>query len=142
MNDVKEKLKHLIKVKKISAIQLLSEDIGLAEDEVIATIQEMIQEGILEGHFSDDNSRFFLKLDIPEPPTRTVEEEPLPFMEYDTRPGKIVALLGLSVMIAGAILHAAVAGNELAENAFYIMSFIGVATMICGCYYIGRRPTP
>ncbi|MCF2137690.1 MAG: hypothetical protein K9W43_10715 [Candidatus Thorarchaeota archaeon] len=116
---------------------------SLPEEEVTQIIQEMIQEGILKGHISDDGTRFFRQIDSLISSIHH-EEIPLEFMEYDSRPGIAAALVGFVAIIVVSILRPFLLGSgryEL-ELVFYYTLLMGMTTILFGCYYVGRKPTP
>ncbi|MHA1770458.1 MAG: hypothetical protein ACTSYL_07415 [Candidatus Thorarchaeota archaeon] len=116
---------------------------SLPEEEIVQIIQEMIQGGILKGHISDDGTRFFRQLDIP---ISSIHhgEKPLEFIEYDSRPGIAAALVGLVAIFVVSILRPFLLGSgwyEL-ELVYYYTILMGMTTILFGCYYVGKRPTP
>jgi len=142
MDDLREKLRNMIVVEDISAIQIMSERTGLSEDDVRDVLHEIVEAGELSGHFTPDGSRFF-RDDIPPPPaTKGPEEEPPEFMKYDTRPGRIVATIGFIVVVGSLVGRVIVSGSVAAENVAHISLLAGLVVLMAGCYQIGRRPTP
>ncbi len=140
MDEVKEKLRQLIVEKDLSAIELMAKAVNLDEDRVIEILEEMQQEGLIVGRITEDRRRFF-RGDLEIEP-KGVEEDVPEFLKFDARPWKIIATIGLIILIAALILRSFFAGNIELENAAYVMFFIGIMTMMFGCYRIGQRKTP
>ncbi len=144
MTDIRGRLKSLVTEHHLSSIALLSQRLGVDPKIVQELLLTMVEEGTLRGRISDDGARFF-RDDVTSEDHRVTsqsEDDELPaFMRYNERPGYIVAVLGLSIMSI-AILLLQLSGSDIAlENLSFVILLVGVFTMLCGCYHIGRRPT-
>ncbi len=143
MAEVQDRILNLINDGILSSIELISEKVGVSPEETVEIIEELIRTGKLEGHFSEDQKRFFkaeVKLsDAPAVPREVKEPD---FIHYDTRPGKILILIGFMVLIIGGIGFFMFYDDVIAQERFSIISLFGVIIMMAGGYQIGSRKTP
>ncbi len=143
MDQAKEDLVTLVKDKHISSIQIMADRLGIQEDGVRDLLGQLRDEGLLEGHFTEDGSRFFRSDVNVEATPESVEEEYVPeFMQYNTKPGRIVAYIGLMVMVLGGIIYYLSAGNLYYQNIGMLLLGFGLIILLPGLYWIGRRKTP
>lgn len=141
MNEFREEIKYLID-ENVSSIQIMSDRTGMSEDDVVALIQKMLNEGLIKGRLSKDGRRFFREeAKVSDRPIVPAVETPPPFMRYDTRPGKVAAFFGLLIIIFGAVLLS-LAQDFAEENIGTTIIFFGAVMIMLGCYQIGRRNAP
>ncbi|NHJ15294.1 MAG: hypothetical protein EAX95_16555 [Candidatus Thorarchaeota archaeon] len=141
MSEIKQAIRDLIE-DNVSAIQIMSNKTGVTENDVVALLQEMLVEGYVKGHLSDDGKRFFREdAKVSDRPVVTVEETPPPFMRYDARPGKVAAFFGLLIFTFGAILLS-LAQDFAEQNLATSIMLVGMIVILLGCYQIGRRNAP
>jgi hypothetical protein len=129
----------------ISSIQMMSERLGVGMEEVISLLNEMISEGSLEGQVTPDGLRFFReKVKVSEAPKIELRDEGPAFLKYNTRPGKIIAIMGFAVVIVGlgASYMAAEAQSIIFLNASLLLLGIGFILMMLGGCQVSRRPAP
>jgi hypothetical protein len=144
MTDAKIQLKTLVE-DNISSIQMMSERLGFEMQEVVFLLNEMISEGSLEGQVTPDGLRFFRKkVRISEAPKVQVQDEGPAFLKYNTRPGKIIAILGFTIAIVGLGFSfiASESQSALLLNVAMLLLLVGTIIMILGAYQVGRRPAP
>ncbi|MFW9908327.1 MAG: hypothetical protein ACFFEF_07110 [Candidatus Thorarchaeota archaeon] len=143
MSDMKETLVQLIMDHDISAIQILAEKIGADEDTTRSLLEELTAEGKLDGYLTEDGRRYFrAKVDVSHKPTITMKEPTPEFLSYNTRPGRIVAIIGFIIIIAGFVVLSLSGGIMYYENLGLSILLFGVMIALSGCYWIGRRKTP
>lgn len=144
MTDSKIRLKGLID-ENISSIQILSEKLDIEMDEVLVLLNELLMDGEIEGHITPDGLRFFReKVKISDRPAVSVEDEGPEFLRYNTRPGKIIVLIGFIIIIFGLILSYVASSTHSFDilNMTALVLAIGLLCMMIGGYQIARRPTP
>ncbi|TFG12823.1 hypothetical protein EU537_08345 [Candidatus Thorarchaeota archaeon] len=143
MTDIKDKLVRMIKNQDISSIELMANSLGIPEAQVQDLLIELTEEKRLNGYLTPDGRRYFSRDVKPSQKPAVHKEGKQPrFLEYDTRPGRIVAVIGL-ILVAAAIVFLFQAGGDLVrENFGTALLLIGLLIMMGGCYQIGRRPTP
>ena len=123
----------------------MSDRLGIEMEDVVSMLNEMIGEGSLEGQVTPDGQRFFRKeVEVSKAPRITVSDEGPAFLRYDSRPGKIIGIIGLIVILIGlGISYLASESQSFAMlNQAIAAIGIGILLMIIGGYQIGRRPTP
>ncbi|MFW9911512.1 MAG: hypothetical protein ACFFEU_03520 [Candidatus Thorarchaeota archaeon] len=144
MSHTRTQLREMVE-DNISSIQLMSERLGIEMDEVVSILNEMIVEGTLEGQVTPDGLRFFRKdVEVSKAPKIEVVDEVPAFLRYDSRPGKIIATIGLAILLIalGASYIASEIQSSTLLNQAIVMIGIGILLMIIGGYQVGRRPTP
>ncbi len=142
MKDKSELLAKLILEESISAIAVLSERTGLKTDEVVEMIAELKSKGRLNGSLTEDGSRFF-KSTVKVSDARVIpREEKLPeFLSYNTKPGKVTAIVGLLILVSGAVIT--VLASDIEEQNFAaVLILIGLLVFLLGLYLIARRGSP
>ena len=143
MTDTKDNLVRMVKDQDISSVGLMADSLGIPEEQVQEQLIELTEENRLIGYLTPDGKRYFRRDVKPsEKPAVHKEERQPVFLEYDTKPGRIVAFAGL-VVVAAAIVLLFQAGGDLGQENFgTALLLIGLLVMMGGCYQIGRRPTP
>ena len=142
MEDKGELLTRLILQENISAIAILRERTGLKTDDVIDMINELMGKGKLNGTLTEDGSRFF-KSTVKVSDARVIpRDEKLPeFLSYNTKPGKVTAIVGFLILASGAVVT--VFASDLQEQNFAaLLMLIGLLVFLLGLYFIARRGAP
>jgi hypothetical protein len=142
LEDKKEKLVSLIIEHNISAIVTFSEKLDLDREEVIELLNELVAEGRLHGSITDDGTRFF-RSDAKVSKAPVIErEEKLPeFLSYNTKPGYIIGLIGIFILIAAGIISTNAV--DIAEQNFAAgFFFIGLIILFVGAWLVANRKTP
>jgi hypothetical protein len=120
----------------------LSERTGLKTDDVADLINELMSKGKLNGTLTEDSSRFF-KSTVKVSDARVIpREEKLPeFLSYNTKPGKVTAIVGFLILASGGL--ATVLASDLQEENFAaLLIFVGLLVFLLGLYFIARRGSP
>lgn len=143
MTNIRERLVHLVIVRDLSSVQMMSTELGIPQEEVGILLTELTQEGTLRGHLTEDGARFF-KHDakVSEAPVIERREDVPDFMKFDERPGQVVAFFGLVVAAIGTYGLMTAGGDMDMESIGAILMLIGVAVILAGCYYLSMRKTP
>ena len=144
MSDPKTQLRELVE-NNISSIQLMSDRLGVEMEDVVSILNEMIVEGSLEGQVTPDGQRFFRKdVEVSKAPKMAVSDEGPAFLRYDSRPGKIIGIIGLIAILIGLGLSylASESQSFTMLNQAEAAIGIGILLIVIGGYQIARRPTP
>ena len=144
MTDYKDRLKTMVE-ENISSIQVMSEKLGVESEEIVSLLNEMISEGMIEGHVTSDGLRFFReRIKVSEAPKIPAHEDVPAFLKYNTRPGRIVAVLGFIVVIAGLVVSyvSSESQSPFLLNAAALLLLVGFLLICLGGYQVGRRPAP
>ncbi len=142
MEDKKEKLVSLIIDHNVSAIVKFSEKLELDKEEVIELLNELVAEERLHGSITDDGTRFF-RSDAKVSTAPVIErEENLPeFLSYNTRPGYIIALIGMCILVAAGVTSVS-APDITQQNFGAVLFFVGLVVLFVGAWFVARRKTP
>ncbi len=142
MNENKEKLVNLVVEHNVSAITILSEKLKLDPEAVIELINELVSENELHGVISEDGKRFFSSdAKVSDAPVIHRDDKQLEFLSYDTRPGKVIAIIGFIVLI-GAVLVNNYATDVNEHDFAAILFFVGLTIFLGGLYLVTKRDTP
>jgi len=140
--DDKEKLVRLVLDEDISSILLLSEKLELEDDVVRNLLEQLVQEGALNGYLTEDGKRFFRKdVEVSDKPIIHHEAPPSRMVEKDEKAQKSVAIFGMFMIIIGVIMLLTSQGDISIENFATALLLVGGVFAMCGCYIIGRRKT-
>ncbi|MHA1934558.1 MAG: hypothetical protein ACW97A_04705 [Candidatus Thorarchaeota archaeon] len=143
MGELKDNLVQLIETQDLSAIESMSKQLGIEEEEVRVLIEELLSEGRLEGRLTEDGTRFFkAKVEVSDAPIIPKEESEPEFLTYDIRPGKYTAIVGMIIALGAIVMFMTAQGDLQIENFASILLGIGILVVLTGCYWIGRRKTP
>ncbi|MBD3408470.1 MAG: hypothetical protein GF411_20270 [Candidatus Lokiarchaeota archaeon] len=137
---MQEEIIKMVEEEKMSSIQLMSGRVGVSADKIRVILNQLVEEGRLNGTLSEDGERFFRR-DLEAPETTESTEMNADFLEFDPRPGKIVIAIGFIILVIGAFASL-FAENYNQQDQFLAVSFIGVLIFLGGCYYFGTRRTP
>ena len=141
MTDSKNELKELIE-ENVSSTQVMSERLGISREDVISIIEELLREGAVVGHLTEDGERFFRKeVKVSDLPVIHSDDGEPDFLAYNSRPAITTSIIGVLVLIIGAILSS-IATEPGLLNASAGIIIIGLALILFGGYQIGRRKTP
>ena len=142
MEDKKSLLVNLILNKNISAIVTLSEKLGIEPDDVVSMLNELLISGELIGSLTEDGSRFFKSsVKVSNAPIIHRDEKLPKFLSYNTKPGKVIAIIGFLVL-AGGLIANALAADVTEQNFAAILILVGLLVFLIGLYLVARRGTP
>lgn len=142
MEDKKSQLVKLILSDNISAIVTMGEKLNIDPEDVTLLINELLSAGELLGTISKDGSRFFkTNVRVSEAPVIPRDEELPKFLSYNTKPGKVISVIGFLVLVGGLTINA-IARDLTEQNFAAILIFIGLLVFLIGLYMIAKRGTP
>jgi hypothetical protein len=142
MSEKKQELINLIMNQNVSAIYTLSTRLEITTDEVIQLINDLIEEGNLKGTLTEDHERFFKSdIKLSAAPTIAREDDQPSFLTFNARPGKVTAIVGFLIVIAGLIVNA-FATDAIEQNFAALLVLFGILIIITGLYCLSRRETP
>ena len=142
MSDKKEELLHLVKNENVSAIETLVNRLELTSDEVVQLIESLLESGELKGTLTEDRKRFFkTDVELSKAPTIERADAPPSFLDFNTRPAFVIALIGF-LIVAGGVIVNVYAADIVEQNFAAILILIGLFIAIAGLYGVSRRQTP
>ncbi|MBN2230943.1 MAG: hypothetical protein JW779_15265 [Candidatus Thorarchaeota archaeon] len=141
--DVRIKLYQSVVQGKISSLELISQMNEMDEDSVRQLLQELIDEGTIEGNITEDGKRFFLA-------DAKVSDAPIILKHYsepeigkvNTKTAKILLLTGFLMMVAGSILRGLIIIHVGMENAGVALFMIGLVVLTAGWIQFSRSNPP
>ncbi len=141
--DLKTRLYQIITEKRISALSMLSDMVASDEEQTKALLEELVEEGALEGSFTHDGNRFFLSdVKVSSAPTALTKGKGFTIKKVETRNGKLVLSSGLVMMITGYLMRGLIAFNAMFENAGVSFITTGLVILIVGGLMITRADPP
>jgi hypothetical protein len=144
MSTTDDKLIDMIENESVSAIQIMSRRLDLSEDSVREMLNQLVESGRIEGELTEDGKRFFKReVKLSDSPVVGEKDEGPDFLEFNPIPGRITALIGLTVVIISLAGYYTVDPfNFQLQSAFALLLLIGIVILLSGCYYLGQRKTP
>jgi hypothetical protein len=137
--DAKSQLIDVVSVQKFSSLEMISRKVGRSEDDTRQAIEEMLNEGVLHGRFSEDGNRFFLSdVRVSEAPILR-EHQDYVIEEVDNRLGKFVFIAGILMMISGLVARGFISVNPAMEHIGGAIFMVGMAVMAAGWLQVGRN---
>ncbi|MGY5856454.1 MAG: hypothetical protein RTS72_07615 [Candidatus Thorarchaeota archaeon] len=141
--DLKTRLYQIVAENKISSLDMMSDIIGTDEELVRSVLEELVDEGALEGSFTPDGQRFFLtEVTVSTAPLAETKDSGYVIEVADTRNGRLILVSGLVMMIAGYITRGLIALNMVLDPVGTAMVMVGLAVLIAGWLMISRAQPP
>jgi len=141
--DLKTRLYHVVADNKISSLDMICSLIGADEVQARSLIEELVDEGTLEGSFTSDGQRFFLSdVRVSTAPVAPTKDEGYVLEKVNTKQAKLVFLAGLVLIISGFIVRGFTNVYETMENVGASILMIGFVVLIAGWLMISRADPP
>ena len=142
MSDKKDELIDLVMKQNVSGIQIFAARLQITTEEVIKLVNELLEEGKLNGTLTEDSSRFFKsEVKLSEAPSIGRDEDPPSFMNFSTRPAMISMIVGIIIIVFGLIVNV-FAVDAVEQNFAAVLIFLGLMVFFAGLYYLSKRKTP
>ncbi|TFH08945.1 MAG: hypothetical protein E4H14_05405 [Candidatus Thorarchaeota archaeon] len=142
-DDLKTQLYETVAVRKVSSLEMISDLTGLDEILIREAIEELVDEGSLEGTFAADGKRFFLSdVRISAAPIAAARDAGLEIKKVDTKNAKYVGIIGAVMLIFGQILRSLVAIHPGMDNAGTAFFMLGLVVLIVGWFQYSRLEPP
>ena len=141
--DLKTRLYQLVAHNKMSSLDMISDMVGSDEEIVRSMLEELVEEGNLEGSFSEDGQRFFLsEVSVSAAPKAAIQDKGYEVARADTRNGKVILITGLVMMISGIIASRLTAITAVMEQIGGAVAMVGLVVMIAGWLMVTRADPP
>ena len=141
--DIRPRLYETVVQGKVSSLEMLCNLTGIEEELVRESIEYMVEDGSLEGKFTDDGKRFFLSNVQPsKAPIAATHDSGPDFKRADTKSAKFITISGIALMIVGQILRSLVAVHPGMDNAGIAIFMLGIGVLIAGWYQFSRLNPP
>jgi hypothetical protein len=142
MENREQLLLELILKENLSAIATLADRLSTEPEEVRKLIQDLLMRGELNGSMTEDGQRFFKSsIKVSSAPGIHRDEELPAFLMYNTKPGRILAIVGFFILASGVVLNSYPAGIEQ-QNLDIVLILIGLLAFLIGLYLTARGGTP
>ncbi|NHI90262.1 MAG: hypothetical protein EAX87_12120 [Candidatus Thorarchaeota archaeon] len=141
--DLKARLLHIITNEKISSLNMISSLTETDESQIRSILEELVDEGTLEGAFTEDGQRFFLSdIKVSSAPLAPNQDEGYSVKKVDTKLGKVVFMSGLVMMGAGYIARGLTTISTVMDSVGSAAVMIGFVVLIGGWLMITRADPP
>ncbi len=141
--DLKTRLYQIVAENKISSLDMMSDMVGTDEELIRVSLEELVNEGNLEGSFTPDGQRFFLsEVSVSTAPVAETKDSGYVIEEADTRNGRFVLISGIVMMIAGSIIRGLITITEVLETVGSAVFMVGLGVLIVGWLMISRAQPP
>jgi hypothetical protein len=141
--DLKTRLHEIVTQNKISSLSMMSDIAGIDEEQICSILEELLDEGILEGTITPNGHRFFLSdVKISSAPTAPIRDNGYVVEEIDTKIPKLVLILGIAMMVAGYIMRGFVTMLGILEHVGAAVVMVGLVVLIIGWLMISKANPP
>ena len=141
--DLKTRLYHVIVENKISSLSMICDMTGADEEQARLLLEELMDEGTLEGSFTSDGQRFFLSdVKVSTAPIAPTKDEGYVIEKANTRKGRLVLISGIVMMIGGSIVRGLTAISEMMGNIGVAVFMLGLVVLTGGWLMISRADPP
>jgi len=136
--ELKRLLTSIVNDTGLSSLEAISEQLEIPEEVAAVLISDLIQEGVVSGYLTEDQTRFY-RSDLKKPDSQIRDEPEHPAITQADRGYSIyIPVAGLILFIAGQILHNTL--GVINDGQYYnITSGIvmgGLVILILGLIYI------
>jgi hypothetical protein len=143
LTDLKTRLYQVITEDKVSSMSMICDMTGVDKEHIRSILEELVDEGSLEGSFTPDGHRFFLSdVKVSSAPLAPTKDEGYVIEKADTRQGKFVFISGIVMMIGGFIVRGLTALSTMMENIGVALIMLGLVVLIAGWLIITRADPP
>ena len=143
LTDLKTRLYHVVAEGRVSSLSMICDIAGTDEELVRTILEELVDEGILEGSFTSDGQRFFLSdVEVSSAPVAPTKDEGYVIEKADTRQGKLVFISGIVMMIGGFVVRGFSTLSTMMENIGVALIMLGLVVLIVGWLMITRADPP
>ena len=141
--ELKSRLYETVAIGKVSSLEMISDLTGLDENLIREAIEELVNDGSLDGTFAADGKRFFLSGVKTSKAPIAVESDTGPEIKtVDTKNAKYVGIIGVAMLIFGQILRSLIAIHPGMDNAGTAFFMLGLVVLIVGWYQYSRLQPP
>ncbi|MGD9397079.1 MAG: hypothetical protein PVJ05_11670 [Candidatus Thorarchaeota archaeon] len=143
LTDLKTRFYQVVSEDKVSSLSMICDITGTDEEMARSILDELVDEGTLEGSFTSDGQRFFLSdVKVSSAPLAPTRDEGYVIEKADTRQGKLVLVSGIVMMIGGFIVRGLTALSTMMENIGVALIMLGLVVLIAGWLMITRADPP
>ncbi|MHA2425659.1 MAG: hypothetical protein ACXAEF_12790 [Candidatus Thorarchaeota archaeon] len=141
--DLKTRLYQIVAESKISSLDMMSGLVGTDEEQVRSILEELVDEGNLEGSFTSDGQRFFLsEVKVSTAPVAESRDKGYVIETSDTKVPKLILISGIAMMVVGYLARGLITISAMMEHIGGAIFMVGLAVMIGGWLMISRRNPP
>lgn len=139
LQDTRMGLTRLVAEQNMSSVSMISEQLGIDEDTARDYLQDLVEQGELEGYITEDGSRFFKsEVHMTSAPIVALNEDWTP-ETHETKYGKIIFVFGLALIIAGQVVPRILVNDSLSLGIGAALAMIGFIALLGGLASIGSR---
>ena len=138
---LKRSLTNIVNETGLSSIEVMSEQLGIHDELTSELLKDLVDQGAISGHLTDDGSRFF-RTDVKQSDAPVV----IPNQELDVNTadrgyGIYIPIAGIVIFIVGQILHNTIGQLETYWNMTSGVVMGGLIILILGLVYIALIDT-
>ena len=141
--DLKTRLYQIVAENKISSLSMISNMAGSDEELIRQTLEELVDEGALEGSFTSDGQRFFLSdVSVSTAPVAPTQDEGFIIEHAETKVPKLILLSGFVMMVVGYILRGLITIDAMMEPIGSAVFMVGLIVLIAGWLMLTKSNPP
>lgn len=143
-DNTKSRLHKLVALGRISSIKLISDYLEVQEEIVKEYILDLVRDGLVDGIFCPDGTRFFLSnVKTSTAPVISSDTEPVPEIKRaDTKHGKIITITGLVMFFLGSFIRIFASVDIRFDNLGTAVFMLGLPVLIAGWMLYSRANPP
>ena len=116
---------------------------GSDEDSIRFPLEELVEEGALEGSFTEDGQRFFLsEVSVSTAPLAPTQDLGYKVEQAETKVSKAILLTGIVMMVAGYLVRGLITINAMMEHIGSAIFMVGMVVLIGGWLMLTRANPP
>ncbi len=141
--ELKTRLYQMVAENKISSLSMMSDMAGIDEEQIRATLEELVEEGFLEGSFTLDGQRFFLsEVEVSRAPISHNLDDGYVIEYADTKVPKLILLSGFVMMVVGYILRGLTTISLMMEHIGSAVFMVGLIILVGGWLMLTKANPP
>ena len=141
--DLKSRLYQIVSDNKISSLTMISDMIGIDEEQTRITLEELIGDGSLRGSFTADGQRFFLsEVKVSSAPVAENQDKGYSIEKADTKLPRMIFAAGFVMLAAGFIIRGLTTISAMMEHLGSGIFMVGLAVLIGGWLLYTRVDPP
>ena len=141
--DLKSRLYQIVAENKISSLSMMSDMAGSDEELIRQTLEELVNEGALEGSFTSDGQRFFMSdVSVSTAPVAPTQDSGFKIEQAETKTSKIILVSGFVMMVVGFFLRGLTTINAMMEHIGSAVFMVGMIILIGGWLMLTKANPP
>ena len=141
--DLKTRLYQIVSEEKISSLSMMSSKVASDKELIRLTLEELVEEGVLEGAFTEDGQRFFLsEVRVSTAPLAPTQDSGYEIERAETKASKLILVAGFVMMVVGGYIRGLITIAAMMEHIGSAIFMMGMIVLIGGWLMLTRANPP